>query len=389
MPTWKRRYFTLVHNRLIYFDDVGGSRKGDFVLTRTTLVKESDLKPYGFSVHDAEDPKRILYMAASTNAERSEWMREIVGDINTLIVAHNDKTSYKPPRPPTVSNASKFKGEVDTLEVAVLKGRNIYALKSHVLLHPYVLVKVGTDEYRTLAAPADSYPEWNETLHIPFDRSIRYITFEVWYIDGVTGKDVHLASFTLNVFSIGPGNSVLGWHSLVRQTINQPVYGEVLINAKTNLKYEPYSRQLLQSISVLPELSLLAWMNLSAVASSRLQNIIDFPGENLYDVALNVALSASITGFSFFSQGILMLTNYRIIFVSLNRLRELAWKIDDDINRTETKDLVVYALIPTITSVVLKVTRDPKTAVSSESISIRTNDCKVCYLRDCYVCNER
>jgi hypothetical protein len=377
VPSWKKRYFTLVHNRLIYFDNIGGTRKGDFVLTRTTLVKESNAKPYGFVVHDAEDPKRFLYMAAGTHAERSGWMREIIGHVNALIVAYNHKTMTANEAPRTaVSSLPQDKVQTDTFEVTVVKGRNIYPLKSHVLQNPYVLVKVCSDEYRTNAAATSWDPEWNEVLHIPIDRSIRYISLEVWYVEGITGKDTFLASFPLNIFSIGPGNALQGWHSLGRHVLNQSIEGDLLISVKTNLSYESYSKQLFKSILVLPELSFLAWMNLSDVASKQLDYLINFPGENLYDVALGVALSASITGFSFLSQGILMLTNYRLIFVSINRLRDIASQAD--INSPEIKDLTVNVLLPTITSVSLKVVKDPKTSIASECLSIRTNDCKVC-----------
>ena len=73
---WKARYFILDGDKLTYFASEGGEQKGQYVITADTELEVSDSMVVDF-VFVLRNPRRNLYMSASSEEDLDSWMRAL------------------------------------------------------------------------------------------------------------------------------------------------------------------------------------------------------------------------------------------------------------------------------------------------------------------------
>ena len=81
VPSWKARYFVLDRDKLTYFESEGGKQKGEYIITADTEVAVSDSIVVNY-VFVLQNPKRTLFMSASSEEDLSAWIRALETSID-------------------------------------------------------------------------------------------------------------------------------------------------------------------------------------------------------------------------------------------------------------------------------------------------------------------
>ena len=81
VPSWKARYFVLDRDKLTYFESEGGKQKGEYIITSDTEVAVSDSIVVNY-VFVLQNPKRTLFMSASSEEDLSAWIRALETSID-------------------------------------------------------------------------------------------------------------------------------------------------------------------------------------------------------------------------------------------------------------------------------------------------------------------
>lgn len=374
VKSWRKRYFVLRTNSLSYSVSEGSNEKGSFSLTKNTKLKESSMEKFCFELMDE---KRELLLIAEDEAEMTEWMEMIQEALSAQSFIH--------------SAVSKSIGSVklnrlfprqqtqNTLTVQLARARGLSAKNKNSTSNPYAIITVGSDKARSSTIDSQLNPTWNETFNFSFDRSFRYARVEIWDEDSGVGKDRFLGLAMIPIYMLPCNVPQANWFGLGKRSSRSRVSGEVFVEVSCNVEIELMAIHMFKDVCRLPELSMLPFLNNPGIIN-RNPNFKDvmhyFPGEILEDLSMHVILKTELGGECFYSNGILMLSNYRLIFVGasrINALRQCYGDIDED-----RGDISMYVPIGAIIQVSMGEEPDYlNPSLSIETIRLKTCDARV------------
>jgi hypothetical protein len=371
MRTWKKRFFVLEGNKLQYSTEKDGELKGVFTITKTTELNESGMRPFCFRLHDVVEGTE-LFMVATDEHEMFGWM-EVLNEGITMFKAQAQRFEGE-----QLANVYDLSGQSDSVvEIRVRGARNLRPKNAPASPNAYVIVKVGMNTPRTSVVMEDSSPSWNEKFTFHFDRTIRHARLEVWHTDygGSTSTDRFLGMVIVPLFSLSSTRSISGWFGLGKRLHGYNVSGEIQFEILTKLEGESFPFEIYRQVFKLPEMAFLSPCLPNYLPILRKSKFFQFPGEVIDDIALQVALKTTFKQDSLFFLGIVILTNYRLIFVSCNRLDGIAEKLDNlDVDPLEFS---LYVMLGSIVSVAISEEKDEGTGMSMDAVKIKTLDHKV------------
>ena len=438
IKTWHKRHFSLEGVNLIYYTSDGSEKKGEYVINSDTTVEEAHLKRNCFCLiqhgrtlymaadslpekemwmsclYDAIEEARIIEISKRASFKKRELTRDLA-DMNDegmgleRISEITDDTSFAmPSRGPVRAKSTR-----DMVE-AVPKNKNpIFASFESKKIHFHIMnarnlfskgtsdtfarITVGNDTQETVVIKRDLNPSWDETFSFEWHYSLRYAKIEVWDVGSYGMGERFLGVVYVPIIPISSMSQVGKWYKLGKRSSKSHVSGEVYIDAYCDECYDFYPQQILNTVQdlqdlrghvsdpgvIVPQTDNTPMEEIEA-GEKRLMGkfMMQFPPletEHLEDICLSVTLKPTLergNGNSpLFCDGILLLTNYRLIFVSNSRLM---------FNQNDffTLDTDLTTAIPLTTVVACNACSDQdphdvSAKVSHDGIAIITNDARV------------
>lgn len=419
--TWHRRHFELHNNTLSYFIYDGGPLKGEYIITADTTIEHSKLRKHCFCL--SQKSGRSLFMFADSTADQELWMNALNRAIvRTRMQSNKSKEAVKLDSRPRSSTTGHLElSESDNqnpyqhmnlweLHITVLQARNLSAKGSN---NTYAKVLLDTQSSTTKVVKKELNPVWDESFSFVWSAEQRYARVEVWDTDPLlSSRDNFLGVVYIPILSIPYGNADAKWYTLGKRSSRSNISGEIQILAYSDKTCDENSRRLLRELQSLPELAnsttvdsfcskILADLDTSDTSmNEEYWNLLHqiqgrFPTqmppvetEVVEDIALKVSMKPYVERSSYgdaciSSDGILVLTNYRLIFVSHSRL---AFANEDSSSMSSSMSELTTAIpLAQIVSVELTIAQDPlqTTGVLYDCLLIRTNDSRVRVVLSC------
>lgn len=340
VKSWNSRYFELFRNELVYYTCEGGIKKGSFTISNSTVYEEALLQHFCFSLTDPNTGHQ-MYLACPDGPTKDQWsdaIQEIIVSSNRkgrrLAVAINDHA------------ADLIYSPKSTIYFKIIEAQNLLDKTKPGSSDPYVTIQMGNSIVKTTTRKDTLDPQWGMIFQLEYDHTMRYAKVEVW--DDLGGKDDFLGLVMIPVYALGNHYSDSSWYELCKRSPRSHVRGKILIEMHCkralSAKYEPI--RIFRKAQLLPELS----CNVKSFRDERfssdaheqesleyakIMNPNAFPhhfppleAERFEDVAIKVSILA-VSAISLpegleqkyiLIDGILFLTNFRLIFASLARL---------------------------------------------------------------------
>ena len=242
------------------------------------------------------------------------------------------------------------------LYVRVEQARNLKAADLNGKSDPYAVITVGKAKSKTKTVKKTLDPKWGEVYNFDMDRNMaaRYIEVEVYDYDwGPSSADDFLGYISIPLVSLQPGKRQGKWYRLGlrnskdRSRTIKGHLGEIFIAVETYSNIHYSATSMMQRVRKINELH----MPLGTLADG--SEIIMPPRETetVEDVAFHVMLRCAADRAIAYCDGVLILTNYRVIFVSNSRLAVPS--VGDSSDR-QLGDLTTQIPIGNVTSVDLE-----------------------------------
>jgi hypothetical protein len=445
IKTWHKRHFNLDGVNLTYFNQDGTQQKGEYIINPDTTVKEAHMRRNCFCL---VQHGRTLYMAADSLPEKDMWMNclyaaveearhleickrqsfkkrelslnsiedveepmgldrisEITNDTSFCMPAHV-KTNREIKEVPKNKNPIFSSFESKLIHFHIMNARNLFSKSTS---DTFARITVGTETKETAIIKRDLNPSWDETFSFEWNYSLRYAKIEVWDVGTFTQGERFLGVVFVPIIPISSLNQVGKWYKLGKRSSKSHVSGEVYIDAYCDECYDFYPLQILNTVqdmqdlrnhvsdatTIVPQTQDTSDDELRAGAR-RVEGkfMMQFPPletEHLEDICLSVTLKPSLergngSSGTLFCDGILLLTNYRLLFVSNSRLM-----FDQNDFFTLDTDLTTSIPLTTVVTCSACSDQDPHDVMAKvfhNGIAITTNDARVCDCFDgvCAVC---
>lgn len=376
VKSWRKRYFVLLNNVLTYSVSEGSNEKGSFTLTKTTKVQENSLQRFCFELID---DKRELILIAADESEMIEWMEMLQETITSQSFIHSSTKTIGAAKLNRIYPRQRTE---NTLTIKLARARALSAKNKNNTSCPYAVVMVGSDKARSTTVDSQLNPTWNETFTFPFDRTLRFARIEIWDADSGVGKDRFLGMVIIPLFMLSSETPQANWFGLGKRSSRSRVSGEIFVEVSCNVDIETMAVTMMKDICTLPELSLLPFLDAPGMINQNpniSETVSYFPGELLEDLSMHVILKADIGGECFYSNGIMLLTNYRLIFVGASRLSAVRRCNTEKCTDDARGDICTYVTIGSIVQVSMGEEPDYlNPSLTIETIRIRTCDSRVC-----------
>ena len=410
--TWHRRHFELHNNTLSYYVYDGGPLKGEYIITPDTSIEYSKYRKHCFAL--VQRTGRTLYMFADNIVDQERWMNALNRAIVRIrmqasIQKQGDEIATKPRSSTTGHMDHELLSHDVTLweiHITILQARNLSAKGSN---NTYAKVILDTQSSTTKVVKKELNPVWDEKFSFVWSADQRYARVEVWDTDPlVSSRDNFLGVVYIPILALtNSENSPPRWYTLGKRSTRSRISGEIKIAAYSEKGQDANAIKLLRELQLLPELrsapaadffcqTILAHTDISqADQQQRYRQLLTaikdrFPlqmppmeTEELEDIALRVTMKPLLERSTYSpglisADGILVLTNYRLLFVSHSRLA-FANEENSPTMTASLSELTTFIPIAQITRTELVVEQDPLqiSGVLYDSLHIYTNDSKV------------
>eukprot|EP00968_Pinguiococcus_pyrenoidosus_P001674 scaffold73_cov252-Pinguiococcus_pyrenoidosus.AAC.23 len=249
---WKKRYFQLYSNRLIYFrtNKTHGAPRGEFPITSRTNCSASSERPFCFRLTDVgtgQADKRDILLQAKDNVEKDIWMSALTA----IIAAQTQRTRGS--KAASTSAKEKEAAEDDGLassavtrnyqrqyqdrpqvSVDVIMARNIQGEERKGI---FAQILVGPGLAQTAAIKHEMEPIWNETFTFDFNRSMRFMQVRLKEHNDVTNHEL-IGETVIPLSAAGIKQSKRLWYPLTRRAKDKDA-GEILLEVKCNVPKHP------------------------------------------------------------------------------------------------------------------------------------------------------
>lgn len=407
LKTWRRRYFELHYNNLCYYVYNGGPRKGEYIIDAKTTVLENNLRKHGFCL--VQQNGRTLYMSADNESDKEMWMnalREIIIALQAEPASSRSKRiSLSEEAWTSTSEDTKRIPLTSEIHIRIIEARDLAAKGS---TNTYAKIFVDSISLQTKVSKKDLNPVWNEIFHFPCGPNLRFAKVEVWDNDPMlSARDNFLGVVYIPIWCLPQNKAVPKWYKLGKRTSKSHVSGEIKILAYSDITPDLNALRILHLIQNIPELNCGSEANLRYSSSgtsffeghsSPLQEefLGRFPSrfppletEILEDLSLLVSMrlpDKPTDSQAIYADGMLMLTNYRLIFVSHRRLA-ISSELSDPVNylvksHHESCELSFHIPLASIVSISMSLQPDPSATGGPfgpflDALSIKTNDARV------------
>jgi len=353
VKNWNLRYFELFESELFYYQHEGGKLKGRFEISESTVFEDASLKVFCFSLTNPVTGD-ALFMAADDAAGKDLWTESLLNAIS--ICRQKGKKSAVSNRLVDMPEELLYSSK-SNLTVKVIQCLNLLDKGTGGTSNPYALVTLGYSNVHTTTRGFCLDPQWGMVFNMEFDRTARYLKIDVFHNSGYkteqSRKDDFLGCVQLPTLAFNAGYRHKGWHQLRKRSSRSHVRGsielEISCDVSPRVSYEPY--KMYHTIRLLPELRLTvpkpgkdgtrfeSKLCNEAIREyvSQIKHGESFPfqyppveSELFEDFAVKVSLLSTSSvclpeatvsdNRLILIDGIVILTNYRLIFVSLTRL---------------------------------------------------------------------
>jgi hypothetical protein len=396
--SWIKRYVELQDNVIIYYDSKKATVLGRIVLNSQIIFEDSLLRHFCFCLTDIRN-SMTHYFAAETIVDKDTWTEKIrIAILQVKLSSQRARSQIV--HSTTLRNhhqneARKEYQNRPQLYVKVVKARNLFDKDTSGKGFPFVNVCIGSSTVRTTAYKHASDPEWGMVFTFDMHRSYRYAKVELWATDSKSSSsDEFLGVALIPLLPLRDGNSFRSWYPLNKRSSKSSVRGEVEveISCSGDPDRNHYSWHFFRCIRQLPELRSNLLSPTSFSNDNDHSNPIDennlstegFPfyyppiqTEILEDLSIRVQLSCTSYDTKVSVQGIMLLTNYRIIFVTLSRIlshmQASSTSLYNGLDRSMT-DLTTQVPLGCITSVSFTTETESNNTNVHDVIRIKTID---------------
>lgn len=308
---------------------LGGAKLDSLKLGGQSRYLDSSLKPFSFSISNRADLKGAWIFHAANGPLLDDW-KERLNRLLDSIRQHNAST--------TLSESHSDYINRPQVHVKILQARNLTAKDFNGTSDPYVKVSLGAQLARTGTRAKELNPVWGTRLNFDWDYRDRFIKIEVWDENDIM-LDQFLGMVLIPMYALREGDTIGGWYPLCKTSVKSEITGKIEVEITcTNLPgLEPLVHQLFREVQHLEEFQIKGLDNLVQSSSKKaaiacemlgMEYATGFPFtfpafelEHLEDMSMRVTLVVQSTSGKLFCPGILMLTNYRLLFVSKARMR--------------------------------------------------------------------
>jgi hypothetical protein len=391
MKTWRRRHFELHHNRLCYYLYDGGPMKGEFLIDEGTTVQISNLKRHGFSL--VQKNGKTLNMFADNAIDKERWMNTLLKIVNrvrsTANVGKQLPTILEMKDP--VDEANRMKEDHSQIFVHIIQAKDLAPKGS---TDTYAKVRVDGEYSTTRIVKRELNPVWDEHFEFLWTSDLRFVRIEVWSDDPMhSSRDNFLGVIYIPILSLQPNSITSHWYKLGKRSSRSNVSGEIKVSVSCNRAPDPYVLNVLRDIQKIPELQTKANDILRFGNSESQSSEIQFdekefdlfpallpPPETEFseDLSLRVTFKPTLDKSSFASvEGILLLTNYRVIFVSHSRIAFAEESAANIQNNGMSEEFTCSIPLAMITSLNIQAFYDTTSCQYEDAITMTTNDARV------------
>lgn len=389
--SWTKRYFELKDDVLSMSVLKGGIKTFSFHLHPDTLYEESSLRHFCFSLTNSSGES--IHLAAENSSTKEAWSEKIQLHLMHLRLARHRKA--KPDSIP--SEFVKYYQNRPTIYFKIIKARNLLGKDVGGTSDPYVNICLGPSTAKTTTRKKTINPEWGMVFNFSWDRWSRYAKIDIWDEDYASNDDF-LGLILIPLSPLRDGQSFVQWYPVGKRSPRSSVRGEIEIEISCSGDPDPAHNawHFFREVRQLPEFQLnycptrFENENSNSSICDKLPNNAEqcsfpfsFPPiqtEYLEDISIQVVMSPSHSLSTIFCRGVLLLTNYRLIFVSLPRIFSLS-KLSNtrailkQLTSSSTTDLTMQIPLGCILSASLASEVDPtNVSVSCECLRIQTTD---------------
>jgi hypothetical protein len=393
MKTWRRRHFELHSHRLCYYSYDGGPMKGEFLIDDKTTVQISHLRRHGFSL--VQQHGKTLNMFADNAIDKERWMNCLSKIINQMKASNLQRITPPSPPPSTINHT-----EIQTTKIESISRDDSSTISVHIIQAKDLAPKGSTDTYAKVIVDADYAttrivkkelsPIWDETFSFLWTTDLRFVRIEVWNDDPMhSSRDNFLGVIYIPILSLQPtSTSTPVWYKLGKRSSRSNISGEIKVAVRCHHRPpDPYVMNVLRDVQKIPELQIKATDLL--LHSFHDESSLVFPTllppletELCEDLSLRVTLKPTLdkstTAAAASVEGILLLTNYRIIFVSHSRIA-----FAEESLSTSNGELTCSIPLAMVVSLSIQPAHYDARGTSQyeDAITLATNDSKVCVSR--------
>ena len=367
LRSWTKRLVELRDDVLYYYNSKGAVT---LTLNGNITFEDSNLRHFCFCLTD-QLTGESYYFAAENGAEKEIWAEKI-----RFVIMKSRHLYNRSARSAIVSVAVRKEYQSrPILLISVNRARNIVDKDIGGTSDPYVTICVGSSLVKTEIRKKTLNPEWNASFSFDLNRSCRYAKIEVWDKD-ITKSDDFIGTVLISLLPLRDGYNVRKWFPLQRKSSRDFMRGEIELEITYSGDPDPdkYSYHFFHSIQTLPDLKLnlinkdlfssfdtINYNSNNENTSNVTENINtnekintninetdnsnrlselppqpqnqslfqsdsfpwSFPPielEQLEDISVRTQLSSTSYSSSVISKGILLLTNYRLIFLPMTRI---------------------------------------------------------------------
>lgn len=439
IKTWHKRLFKLEGVRLTYYTQESTEQKGEYIINSDTTIEEAHLRrnsfcliQHGRTLYMAADTlpekemwmnclfeaieearvleisKRLSFKKRELSQNSIEGVDEGEGGLHRISEITDDSSFAIPSRGPVraksgrevVQAVPKNKNPIFTsfeskqIHFHIMNARNLHSKGTS---DTFARITVGNETKETAVVKRDLNPSWDETFSFEWQVSLRHAKVEIWDVGSFGMGERFLGVVYVPIIPINSMSEVGKWYKLGKRSSKSHVSGEVYIDAYCDECYDFYPLQILKMVQdmhdikghvsdpsiIVPQTDDTPDKEISA-GKKRLMNkfMMQFPPletEHLEDICLSVTLKPTLergnTTSTLFCDGILLMTNYRLIFVSNSRLM-----FNQNEYFTLDTDLTTTIPLTTVVSCVACNDQDPHDIVAKvfhDGIAITTNDARV------------
>lgn len=398
---WTRRYITLRNRMLKIGIRKGGVQKNDFQITANCRCEDSKLRPFCFSITDFITQKSVVYAANNVSEKEAwmESIQTTIALIHLQASATRGQTLVSGSRQTALSEDFEDPDYIEQARAFVLDQKNQYSTRPLIYvkvveirnlimsldLHGvYVKVTLGASTVETTIRMYPDVLDWGMVFPFDWDRNMRFLKLEVFSVEGIKRHEspTDLIGFVLiPVYSMQEGNSSHGWYPLCKQSrqssCNIAQRGEIQLEISCFGKPDEsqHAWHFFREVQRMPEFRLslastidgsgqialvdsfqkygeqpLSATNTVSTSTSGNGNTKDngvhgwnrfplfFPSielETLEDVSIHAHILLGVEVGAV--PGVFLLTNYRVLFVSIARIT--MDRNDNDKDNTKTPKL--------------------------------------------------
>lgn len=405
---WNRRYVELRENTLVYSVLKGGLRMGDILLGPHIVYADSSQRHFCFSLTNCKTGE-VQYFAADNITVKETWSEKIQLVLMKLkqlqhLQTRNDDDS---------SSVSRIEDKLTSqyqnrpiLYIKVVQARNLFDNTENGNVNSYVVISFGKSTVKTVTRKKTINPMWGMVFNFDLERSSRYAKIEV-YDEDFNGNDVFLGMVLIPVLPLRDGYSNVSWYPLGKKSSRIFVRGEIEIELSCIGDADPghKSWHFFREVRQLPELTLNLTrhspegININSSNSNSNQSSKDnltkennasslvqvggFPlqyppieVEFLEDISIRVQMQCLSHGSKINCRGVLLLTNYRLLFISFAKILSMC-----ELNASQMTLVQILSNNPTdlttqfpIASITHVMTETDTTNGSADVLKIKTTD---------------